>query len=90
MDAKGYNEHSVLMCECKPFGPAHAYEPGESCSPTHVMPLEAQKPAAEQQRDGLLEAIRLHKDSVANYQDHGSDRDLYETADAVEKEMKNA
>jgi hypothetical protein len=45
------------MCECKPYGRAHAYEPGESCSPSHVMPLEAQKLAAEQQRDRLLEAV---------------------------------
>jgi hypothetical protein len=34
----GVNEHGVLMCECKPFGPPHAYEPGEWCSPEHVTP----------------------------------------------------
>lgn len=34
----GVNAYGVLMCECKPFGAPHAYEPGEWCSPEHVEP----------------------------------------------------
>lgn len=83
MDAKGYNEHGVLMCECKPYGRAHAYEPGEWCSPVHVMPLEAQKLAAEQQRDRLLEAVKDLRDLPA---DRAKQRALYETAQEIEGE----
>jgi hypothetical protein len=89
MDAKGYNEHGVLMCECKPFGPAHAYEPGEWCSPQHVMPLEAQKLAAEQQRDRLLEAVRSRFDAEGD-DIYAAQAALYKTAEAVEKEKADA
>lgn len=34
----GTNEHGVTMCKCRPFGPVHAWEPGESCSPNRVVP----------------------------------------------------
>lgn len=34
----GVNEHGVAMCDCKPFGRAHAWEPGESCNPTRAIP----------------------------------------------------
>lgn len=85
MDAKGFNEHGVLMCECKPYGRAHAYEPGEWCSPTHVLPLEAQKLAVEQQRDRLLEAVKARfeakGDGIYAAQGH-----LYETAKQIEGE----
>lgn len=38
LDADGYNEYGVAMCECKRFGPIHAWEPGEWCSPKRVVP----------------------------------------------------
>jgi hypothetical protein len=89
MDAKGYNEHGVLMCECKPYGRAHAYEPGESCSPTHVMPIEAQKLAAERQRDRLLEAARKHEfdsdDPITE-----ADTQLYNLAEQIKGERDAA
>lgn len=31
LDANGVNEHGVAMCQCKRFGPVHAWEPGEWC-----------------------------------------------------------
>lgn len=33
----GHNVHGVAMCVCKRYGPAHAWEPGESCG-TRVIP----------------------------------------------------
>jgi hypothetical protein len=38
LDGNGINEFGVAMCECKPFGPIHAWEPGEWCSPERVIP----------------------------------------------------
>lgn len=37
LDEKGVNKHGVAMCECG-NKPAHAWEPGESCSPERVIP----------------------------------------------------
>ncbi|MDX8151105.1 hypothetical protein SK069_05835 [Patulibacter brassicae] len=31
-------QDDVVWCACKPFGPVHAYEPGESCSPNDPAP----------------------------------------------------
>lgn len=43
LDEKGYNEFGVKFCECKPFDGPHPYEPGEWCSPVHVMPKAANR-----------------------------------------------
>lgn len=37
----GTNAHGVAMCVCKRFGPPHAWEPGEACSPTRAVPQPA-------------------------------------------------
>ena len=34
----GYNKFGVPMCKCLHYGPAHAWEPGEACSPVRVIP----------------------------------------------------
>jgi hypothetical protein len=42
LNARGVNEHGVQMCECKRYGPPHAYEPGEWCTPNGpVIPKSA-------------------------------------------------
>lgn len=45
LDEKGVNQNGVQMCECRRYGPPHAYEPGESCTPNGpVIPKSAQSP----------------------------------------------
>lgn len=41
---QGINENGVQMCECKRYGPPHAWEPGESCSPERVIPAASKPP----------------------------------------------
>lgn len=43
LDAKGVNQHGVLMCACKAYGPIHAWEPGEWCG-DRVNPKELETP----------------------------------------------
>lgn len=38
LTAEGVNEHGVAMCECRPHGRVHAWEPGEWCSLDRVIP----------------------------------------------------
>lgn len=35
----GYNRYGVAMCKCRRYGPVHAWEPGESCASTRVVPV---------------------------------------------------
>lgn len=36
--ATGYNEQGVPLCACRLRGRPHAFEPGESCSPSRILP----------------------------------------------------
>lgn len=43
----GTNEFGVAMCKCRRYGPPHAWEPGESCSPSRVVPALTFPPEQE-------------------------------------------
>lgn len=49
VDAKGFNEFGVLMCECGNKRP-HAWEPGEWCG-DHVLPAAATEAAPSEPRE---------------------------------------
>ena len=53
LSADGCNEHGVAMCECKPYGPVHAYEPGEWCSPERKVPVSSEDAGTTLTRDGV-------------------------------------
>ena len=37
-----HNEHGVAMCACRGRGRVHAFEPGEACYPTRVLPPQGE------------------------------------------------
>lgn len=47
----GYNEFGCAMCACGRSGRIHAFEPGEACYPTRVVPALVFRPG-EGQPDG--------------------------------------
>lgn len=96
LDAEGRNKNGVLMCECKPYAGPHAYEPGEWCSPEHVLPIDARLAAAEQQRDRLLEAVRTLRhacrrrggSNLPTAEALGEERDAFDALCAVAGEIE--
>jgi hypothetical protein len=52
VDAKGYNGFGVKMCDCKPYGRPHPYEPGEWCSPNWVQPQPTDPNSTEPMASG--------------------------------------
>jgi hypothetical protein len=59
MDANGVNEHGVAMCQCKPFGSVHAWEPGEWCG-DRVVP---QRPHPDPEGDADWPEVVLERRS---------------------------
>jgi hypothetical protein len=91
LDARGVNEHGVAMCQCKPFGPVHAWEPGEWCSSERVVP----KPPTQPLRGSEVERLRRYEngyqEAIDRLQEAEKDRtDLRTHAEKAEARVQEA